>query len=116
MQVEDPSILTKPGPYSAQGLAAAFGRSGSEAGLSCFGSRACCAEADDAESSVSAVSARRKRFPISPFYRGASAFATRAEGVGNGPGRLAGPDKRHYTFARRGPLPASQPIDAVPKR
>src|ERR1700756_3099496 len=48
MQVENPPILTKPGPYSAQGPTAAFGLSGSvAAGLPCFGSLACCAKADD---------------------------------------------------------------------
>ena len=114
MQVEDPSILTKPGPYSAQGLTA-FGRSGSEAGLPCFGSRTCCADPDDAESSASAVSARRKRFLISPFYRCAGAFATAPGGWKRLRDGL--PARTNVTIRSRaaGPLPAWQPISAVAK-
>jgi hypothetical protein len=49
MQVDDPSILTKPRPYSAQGFAAALvGRSGTD-GLSGLRSRDCCADAADAD-------------------------------------------------------------------
>jgi hypothetical protein len=55
MQVEDPSILTKPGPYSAQGFAAVFaGRCGTDvAGLSGLRSRDCCADTDDADNTAS---------------------------------------------------------------
>jgi hypothetical protein len=54
MQVDDPSILTKPAPYSAQGFAAALaGRSGSDlAGLLGLLSRDCCADAADADNTA----------------------------------------------------------------
>ena len=51
MQVDDPSTLTKPGPYSAQGFAAAFAdRSGSV--LAGLPSRDCCADAVGADNTA----------------------------------------------------------------
>ena len=76
MQVDDPSILTKPGPYSAQGFAAAFaGRSGNvTGGLLGFGSRDCCADATGANNTVRTMTETIVR--IRWFYRGRRAFAT----------------------------------------
>ena len=52
MQVDDPSILTKPGPYSAHGFAAGFAvRSGTD-GLSGLRSRNCCADATDTDNTA----------------------------------------------------------------
>ena len=76
MQVDDPSILTKPGPYSAQEFAAAFaGRSGSVlVGLSGLPSRNCCADADGAANSAKTMTGKIGR--IRRFYRGRRGFAT----------------------------------------
>src|SRR4051794_16355351 len=76
MQVDEPSILTKPAPYSAHGFEAAFGgRSGSDlAGLSGLLSRNCCAGAADADSIVTMMAETITR--IRGFYRGGRGFAT----------------------------------------
>jgi hypothetical protein len=76
-QVDDPSTLTKPGPYSAHELTAAFGaRNGIDAaaGLSGLWSRNCCADTDDADNTASTMTG--KNFRIRRFYRGRRAFAT----------------------------------------
>jgi hypothetical protein len=76
MQVDDPSILTKPEPYSAQGFAAAFaGRSGTDAaGLSGLRSRDCCADAADTDKTARKMTGKIVR--IRRFYRGRRALAT----------------------------------------
>ena len=73
MQVDDPSILTKPAPYSAHGFAAVFaGRSGIDgAGLSGLPPRACCAEADNIARTMTGKMVR-----IRQFYRGRRSVAT----------------------------------------
>jgi hypothetical protein len=75
MQVEDPSILIKPAPYSAQGFAAVFaGRSGTDAaGLSGLRSRDCCADAADADNTARKMTEKIVR--IRRFYRGRRALA-----------------------------------------
>ena len=123
MQVDDPSILTKPGPYSAHGFAAVLaGRSGTDvAGLSGFRSRDGCAKTDDADNTASPM--MRKLFRIADVIaddvlllpdelkalkpRQMEDLTRRQAGSAKakaGWGRpLARPDKRHYTFARLSP-------------
>jgi hypothetical protein len=75
-QADDPSILTKPAPYSAQGFAAAFtGRGGTDgAGLAGFRPEDCCAGAADADSSARTMTGKIVR--IRRFYRGQRGLAT----------------------------------------
>jgi hypothetical protein len=76
MQVDDPSILTKPAPYSAQGFAATFaGRGGADvAGLSGLRSRNGCADADDTDNTARKMTGKIVR--IRRFYRERRALAT----------------------------------------
>src|SRR3954469_14700708 len=63
MQVDDPSILKKPAPYSAQGFAAAFaGRSGSDlVGFSGLPPRNCCAGAADTDNTARTITGKTVR-------------------------------------------------------
>ena len=75
-QVDDPSIRTKPAPYSAHGFAAAFaGRSGTDvAALSGLPAGDCCAEAAGAHNMARTMTGKSVR--IDGSYRGRRALAS----------------------------------------